>query len=156
MGKLKTRGGKGPCQSADKVSAKFPISGCWSFSQQRGRGPPEGSAACRRKGSWGQRPVKSFGSGQGGWAEMLQQLVRASKSLDTSSVCIYLARDQAPSQLGLDQTHWVGCRKEWTLVTLVCALEQDKTQRTGAAICRAQPWSSGTVMLWLHQTFEEC
>ena len=57
---------------------------------------------------------------------MPQQVVRASKSLIALSVC--LARDQSPSQLGLDQTHWVGCRKEWTLVTLVCALEQDKTQ----------------------------
>ena len=57
---------------------------------------------------------------------MPQQVVRAFKSLVALSVC--LARDQSPSQLGLDRTHWVGCRKEWTLVTLVCALEQDKTQ----------------------------
>lgn len=82
--------------------------------------------------------MESFVSGQTGWAEMPQRVVRASRSPGARSVCVYLARDQAPAQPGLEQTHWVGCRTEWTLVTLVCAFEQDKAQRMGAAFCRAQ------------------
>lgn len=113
----------------------------------KGRGTPGRSAAGGKRGSWGQTSAESFGSGQAGWAEMPQQVVRASKSPDPLSVHVYLARDQAASQLGLNQIHWVGYRKEWTLMTLVCALEQDKTQGTGAAICRAQAWNSGTVSL---------
>lgn len=49
--------------------------------------------------------MESFGSDQGSWAKMPQQVVRAFESLDALSVCVCLARDQAPSQLGLDQIH---------------------------------------------------
>ena len=66
---------------------------------------PRKVCCCGRRGSRGQRSVESFASGQAGWAEMPQQVVRASKSPGVLSVCVCLARDQAPSQLGLDRTH---------------------------------------------------
>lgn len=58
-------------------------------------------------GSWGKRPFVSFGSGQADWAEMLQWVVKTTKSSDALNVCVYLVRDQPPSQLGSDSLSWM-------------------------------------------------
>lgn len=126
MGKLQTRGGKGPCQSAKhSVNKDSHLGRLGIFPTKGERAPrPEGSAACVSKGSWGEK---------GQWRALARRLgwdaPAGSESLSEPhcSQCLFSQR-RSPAQLGLDQTHWVGCRKEWILVTLVCALEQDKPQ----------------------------
>lgn len=122
---------RAPGSLQNKVRAKLSIPGCWGSSQRKERHP--GKVCCLgRRSSWGQRSVESFDSGQVCWAEVPHQVVRASKSPDALNVRAYLARDQAASQHGLNRIHWVGCRKEWTLVTTRMCLraEQDLEDRS--------------------------
>lgn len=101
--------GRGPASLQNTMWTKIPISGCWGSSQQRGRESPptplERSAACVRKGSWGER---------GQWSALARWLgwnaPAGSESLQEPhcSQCLFSQRPVSlPAWPGSDSLSWM-------------------------------------------------